>query len=253
MISNARTSAPRSSVIHAVDGRIGISLHSTRCGIRIGEAWAGEYNEQPAGDVTCRRCITGCEQDQRDLESAAPFAVGDRVGILTGHQSVSGPWVGSVGTVTGIRAFWNGKPSFLVRADGEAESFVYESWQIVAATTDATCQDCQDTGRWDDGSLCPCVLALVRGEDGIGARLRRRGWLLRRVDRIGPASRLLIMATREIHPVTIDGVTRTREYVVASMRPGDTEWTNGAYRFAPEAADRTYRDRQASSVRVYGH
>src|SRR5688572_22144301 len=116
---SALTSAPRSSVVHVIDGRPGVSLHQTMCGRRIGDEWAGEYNEAPAGPATCQTCIKREAAAQAELEAAAKFQTGQRVGILTGVQSVGGAFVGSYGTVTAVRAYWNGKASFHVQADGE--------------------------------------------------------------------------------------------------------------------------------------
>lgn len=52
MRSSSRTSAPRSSVIHADNGMF------TVCGTRIGDGWTGQYTEQPAEDVSCVRCLS---------------------------------------------------------------------------------------------------------------------------------------------------------------------------------------------------
>lgn len=131
------TAAPRSSVIHIIDARPtdfsdGWS-HQTRCGRRIGDEWAGEYTEAPAGPATCQRCIKGAADDQTALETSAKYRVGQRVGLLTGFQSVSGAWIWSYGTVTAVRLYWrNSGPAFHVIADGESEEYVYEAWQLSA-------------------------------------------------------------------------------------------------------------------------
>lgn len=136
MISTNRTAAPRSAVVHAVGHPVnGASF--TRCDRRIGDTWAGEYTEQPVDDVNCARCIKGCEADQVAVELAAPIKVGQRVGILTGFQSVGGKFIGSYGTVTAVREYWRNSVTYLVVADGESESFAYDPWQI----TDDTSRD----------------------------------------------------------------------------------------------------------------
>lgn len=136
MISNSRTSAPRSAIVHAV-GHPENGASFTRCGRRIGDTWAGEYTEQPAEDVNCARCIKGATEDQAATEAAATIKVGQRVGIFTGFQSVGGKWIGSYGTVTAVREYWRNSVTYLVRADGESESFAYDPWQI----TDDTSRD----------------------------------------------------------------------------------------------------------------
>lgn len=129
MISSSRTAAPRSTVVHAVnhpDHGSGF----TRCGRPIGDNWAGEYTEQPSGDVTCARCISGVTADQAAIEEAAPIKVGQRVGIYTGLQSTGGKWIGSYGTVTAVHMWWRGSFTWSVRADGESESFAYDAHLI---------------------------------------------------------------------------------------------------------------------------
>lgn len=115
MISNSRTAAPRSTVVHATDGGF------TVCGRAIGENWAGEYNEQPTEDVNCARCIKGCEAVTADLAARAKFAVGQRVGIVTGVQGPNGGTVTRYGTVIGHREFWKGTVEYIVSEDDGSE------------------------------------------------------------------------------------------------------------------------------------
>lgn len=115
MLSNCRTSAPRSAIVHAVGGTF------TVCGRRIGEGWAGEYSAQPAGDVNCARCVKGIAAKDAELAARAEYAIGTRVGILTGVQSVSGPWVHAYGTVVRHVEFWRGTVEYIVRTDDGAE------------------------------------------------------------------------------------------------------------------------------------
>lgn len=138
------TAARRSTVVHAVDDS---SASFTFCGRRIGDDWQGEYDLAPEGPVTCRRCLASTMADGRTVEQSqnnepgpdtvVKFTVGTRVGILTGFQSVGGAWIGSYGEVTAVREYWNGQASYLVRADGEIESYVYEGWML----TDDTSRD----------------------------------------------------------------------------------------------------------------
>lgn len=107
------------------------------------------------------------------------------------------------------------------------------------------CDDCQDTGRWDDGTLCACLLSVIRGEDGIGATLARRGWRLRRADYVGTAGRVVIMAARA-RGLDSGTTVGPYEYVIATMMPTDTEWNAGTYVDNPTAADEAYRRRHGA-------
>lgn len=115
-----RTAAPRSSVVHAVDGRPGVSLHQTMCGTRIGDEWEGEYTAEPTGEVSCRRCLpllaVEIAAEEERMSAAAKFGIGERVGIVTGVQSVTGPTVTHYGTVVGHRAPW-GEVEYIVKLD----------------------------------------------------------------------------------------------------------------------------------------
>lgn len=304
MAAYSLTSAPRSSVIHA----IGDPAQFTLCGRRIGEKWAGEYDEAPAGPMTCSRCLAAASA----TADTVAYPVGARVGLLTGFQSVGGAWVGSYGVVTGHREFWRGTVSYLVRADGETESFVYDSWQLsgdlsrdvtpvreaaeaagipvgadgwpvvghpvwawnathsgdlvrsigewiatpegeIRRRIDAgTCVDCDDSGRWDDGAFCTCPAgareksarqaAILRHPSNLYRAFTRRGYRPRRAEPIGPGSRLLVMAWNEDR----------REYVIGSIRPGDSEWCNGSYTPDMVRADEIFRRRMALSRNTYG-
>lgn len=108
------TSAPRSSVVHIIDGNPGVTYHQTLCGRRIGENWAGEYSEAPSGPVTCKRC----ERQEGIARTEARFPVGARVGILRGVQAAGGPSVGAYGTVVRVVDTWIGAPDVLVNVNG---------------------------------------------------------------------------------------------------------------------------------------
>lgn len=91
--------------------------------------------------------------------------------------------------------------------------------------------------------------ARVTPEQTIAATLKRRGWTVRRAEPVGTGSRFMIMAYRRLaFPGLVGMAEETREYVVASMRPTDTEWCNGDYSFDPAVADTRYRLR--SSLRT---
>lgn len=133
-----KTSAPRSAVIHMCDVT---GARLTACGLTIGDEWAGEYTEQPTGDVTCKRCLPHVAPINAAIAAAARFAIGQRVGILTGLQSVGGAWVGSIGTVTGYFTGWNSDVDYLVKADGENESYVYRSYLLTEVDDSALASD----------------------------------------------------------------------------------------------------------------
>lgn len=121
---------------------IAADSHLTACGRTIGDDWAGEYTEQPSGPVTCKRCLPHAEIHAAEIAAAAAdlatFQIGDRVGILTGVQSVGGAYVGDHGTVTAHFTEW-GHVDYVVTADGESEGYVYNAWQLTRedAPTDA--------------------------------------------------------------------------------------------------------------------
>lgn len=124
MTAFARTAAPRSTVVHMVStGPVRNYSHETACGRRIGDEWAGEYTEQPTGPVTCRQCMPAAVAAEAAeavrLAETAVFPIGARVGIVTGVQSVSGPWVYTYGTVTGHVEYWHGVTEYVVDVDGE--------------------------------------------------------------------------------------------------------------------------------------
>lgn len=132
-----KTSAPRSAVVHMVttEPSSGIYMHQTACGTRIGDEWAGEYTEEPSGPVTCKRCLPHVARVEENVAALAVHKIGARVGVLVGQLSVNGPHVGERGTVTGHFTGWS-YVQYLVRADGEDESYVYDSAFLVALPCD---------------------------------------------------------------------------------------------------------------------
>jgi hypothetical protein len=115
-------------------------------------------------------CLTYRHRHADDVAPVpAPFAVGQRVGIVTGVQSVHGPAVTSYGTVVRTVAPW-GEVEYVVRGDDGAE-LVYPAYLLraddrtpitddpaadrAARVARGRCVDCDDTGAWDDGTRCP--------------------------------------------------------------------------------------------------
>jgi hypothetical protein len=84
---------------------------------------------------------------EQTTRAARTFTVGQRVGILTGFQSVTGAWVASYGTI--LRPFegWHGAEMWTVQGDDGGEPLVYEAWQLRSEVqADAV------TGEWP----CDC-------------------------------------------------------------------------------------------------
>lgn len=215
MISNSRTSAPRSAVIHATDGGF------TVCGRQIGEMWAGEYNEQPAEDVTCARCIKGCEALTVDLAARAKFAVGQRVGIVTGVQGPNGGTVTRYGTVIGHREFWKGTVEYIVSEDDGSE-LVYRAYLL----SDDLSGDSVGRAR----SMAAHPAGKGRALSGVV-----NGYKIRRCNPIG----------RDVFGIMGWNADKG-EYVVASMRADDSEWSAGFYTRNMVTADWNYRARFGS-------
>lgn len=139
-----KTSAPRSTVVHMINaGETRNYSHETACGLRIGDTWAGEYDEEPTGDVTCKRCLPAVDIARLNARVAAKtpdpapvahpgavFAIGERVGIVTGVLSVSGPWVYAYGTVTAHVEYWTGVVEYVIATDDGAEDGVYRGYLL---------------------------------------------------------------------------------------------------------------------------
>jgi hypothetical protein len=106
--------------------------------VPVGGSWAGTYEPLPAVSAT--------------------FAAGQRVGILTGFLSVSGPWVKSYGTVIGSFDGWTGVEMWTVRGNDESEPGVYETWMLRALELDAIASDevVENVTPLDDDGVCPC-------------------------------------------------------------------------------------------------
>jgi hypothetical protein len=178
MSSYTLTSAPRSTVTHVHDLSTTLG-HLTACGRRIGDNWSGEYDEGlPDGMPTCKGCLRHLDKSvARDVPAghvpvggswagtyeplpavSATFAAGQRVGILTGFLSVSGPWVKSYGTVIGSFDGWTGVEMWTVRDDDESEPGVYETWMLRALELDAIASDevVENVTPLDDDGVCPC-------------------------------------------------------------------------------------------------
>lgn len=91
-----RTSAPRSAVVHMLD-MVGDRGHVTACGTRIGDDWAGEYTEQPSGEINCARCLPHLIKLQRAADAAADRD-GGRIRKITHDETgdVIAEWSGCV-------------------------------------------------------------------------------------------------------------------------------------------------------------
>lgn len=103
----------------------------------------------------------------------ANYVIGQRVGILIGVQSVSGPHVGATGIVVRTIYPW-GSREYVVRDNVTGEELVYPPYllaEVEPAPGEATaserlsriaagcCIDCNDTRVWDDGHACPSCKA----------------------------------------------------------------------------------------------
>lgn len=148
------THAPRSTVTHAHSARPQ-DWSRTVCGLEIRETWAGEMDGgiEP-GIPTCKRCAANIDAGfpkQTDAarvadiiadKGAPKFAVGDRVGIITGVQTVD-PWVESMGTVVRHTAPWNGQLDYIVSVNGE--ELLYEAWML-RTLADTLAEACKRAG-----------------------------------------------------------------------------------------------------------
>ena len=133
MSTHPTTAARRSSVVHGIDLQ---TASFTLCGRRIGDDWQGEYSEAPAGPITCKTCLP-----KVPAPVAPSFTPGQRVGIVTGLQSVSGPWVNRYGTVVGPFNGWQGSDDYVVREDDGTEDMVFAGYLLRPLDDDALASD----------------------------------------------------------------------------------------------------------------
>lgn len=154
-MSSPRTSAPRSTVVHAVrttEARFDQYSHGTVCGRQIGDDWAGEYTEQPSGPVTCKRCIASLGTTEEGLAVTTLDYAREQnaaMSVPVGHVAVGGSWSGTyepLPTVTlcakgdGVPAVRShgGKPYCAAHEYGASLALIHDTGTVRPVTHDDT-------------------------------------------------------------------------------------------------------------------